>query len=202
MGLTPNTITAENATAIVQDSPQLAPALAAALTDWALARKMLSKNRENRAWSQLLQAADVVYPDPWRQRVRAVLDQEDLLDQDNGNRAQALKNLVFTADVRKTPPSTVVLLAGALMAEESYEEAVEFLYQSQQIHPADFWLNDSLAYCCLQTRPKRTEEAVAFFRVALGVRPKPAGHGTTWGSPCTTRERHRRPPPVIVGLSG
>ena len=50
--------------------------------------------------------------------------------------------------------------------------ATEVLRHGQQRYPADFWINFTLAYILSnKTEPPHLEEAVAYYRAALALRP-------------------------------
>jgi tetratricopeptide (TPR) repeat protein len=126
-----------------------------------------------KAWlREVLTAADL---DPWRQQVR-----QAVADADRG----LLEKLVDQADVAQQPPAFLVELA----REELWQGKVgriALLRRAQQQHPGDFWVNFELGAALHESvfgrggadRPARAEElpvvneAVAFGRVAVGLRP-------------------------------
>ncbi len=130
--------------------------LAAALDDWAIL-KTAGAGRQ-----RLLALARAIDPDPWRNRLRETLEKVD---------AKALKRLAADAELKKQPPSTVVLLADALAAAGARDEAVAVLRQAQRLHPDDFWINLQLGTYLM---PRQSQEAARYFRAALALHPKNA----------------------------
>src|SRR5262249_30541156 len=69
-----------------------------------------------------------------------------------------------------------------LMAAEKTTPAAEILLrQAQQRHPADFWLNQQLAYCCARMKPPKTDDAIRFMTAALALRSQSAAVHTNLG---------------------
>jgi hypothetical protein len=115
--------------------------LAAALDDWALARRK-GKGQADDSWKHLLAIARAADLDPFRTSVRLSLE--------TGDKAQLaeLAQAVAGADLS---PTTLRVMARALHDPESSEDvkdskrAVALLRQGQGRYPGDFWLNHDLA---------------------------------------------------------
>jgi serine/threonine protein kinase/Flp pilus assembly protein TadD len=137
--------------------------LARALDFWSSMRRR-ARNELAPDWRQLLEVARAADPDPWRDRLRAALQNDD---------RQALEALAASADVQKLPPETLTLL-GRTLAEflESPGQAAALLRQAQQQHPGDLWINDALGWLYLNfIRPPQYDEAARFYTAALAIRP-------------------------------
>jgi serine/threonine protein kinase/Flp pilus assembly protein TadD len=142
--------------------------LAAALDTWAFCRKSLKKDCRH-----LLAVARVADPDLWRNRLRDALEQND---------ARALEELAASARGDELPPATVVLLAKMAQGTAAAEQAVEVLRRAQRHRPDDFWLNHDLGSCLQALRPRRSEEAIRYYSVAVGLRPESPGAHNNLGN--------------------
>ena len=99
-------------------------------------------------------------PDPWRNKVRALVESRD---------RHALEDLTRSEDFRAQPPATVHLMTTTLAQLGSLSLAIDVLRQAQQRRPGDFWINFALASLL---EASQSGEAIAFFRSALAVRPE------------------------------
>src|SRR5262249_46665950 len=88
---------------------------------------------------------------------------------------KVLEELAASEQVENLPPSSVVLLAFALMRAKAGKSAVEVLRKAQRLHPDDLWLNHTLAYFLLFAKPSRAEEAVRYYMAAVALRPQSPG---------------------------
>jgi tetratricopeptide (TPR) repeat protein/tRNA A-37 threonylcarbamoyl transferase component Bud32 len=132
---------------------------------WSLARKY-ANNKGPPSWKQLLAVAKAADEDRWRNGLRDALAAEDQ------NAPQAL---AASADVRRLPPQTLVLL-GRTLREFAPEKALPILREAHWHHPGDLWINDSLGVLCMASlRPPQYDEALRFYTAALSLRP---------GNPC------------------
>jgi serine/threonine-protein kinase len=135
--------------------------LIVALDDWAWRRAGAAEAERLRA---LVRATD---PDEARSRLRDALARRDW---------PALKALAAPDRVANLPPSTVVMLAWALLEARAGAQAEAVLRQAQQRHPNDFWLNHDLASLLLENaRPPQLDEAIRFFTAAVALRPESPG---------------------------
>jgi serine/threonine-protein kinase len=132
--------------------------LVAALDDWAVA------DPEPREW--LLKVARLADPDPWGARFR------DPQLWQNRSTLEALADELLGDRVKlaNMQPATLVLVAEFLQSAK--ENAVPLLAEVQALHPNDFWLNFALGNALSEA--KRADEAVGYYRAALGVRPDSA----------------------------
>ena len=140
--------------------------LASALDRWAFLRRGRTLHDPQGA-NRLIAAAKTADPDPWRNRLR------DSLGQMGGGPARRLENLErlsATADVEHLPVASVTRLATSLAFLGRRETAITLLRRSQASHRDDFWVNADLGRELMAFG--RPDEAVRFFAVAAGIRPK------------------------------
>jgi tetratricopeptide (TPR) repeat protein len=152
--------------------------LAAALDAWALARrehewqgsaKGSQSAQAGSTWTRLLEVAQAADPDPWRGSLRQAL----ATDQKGG---PELQKLVAGAPYEELPPSTLALLGVVLREAGALSLAEQALREGQQRHPADFWINQNLAFLLEnEVRPPQLDEAIACYRVAVALRPLSPG---------------------------
>jgi tetratricopeptide (TPR) repeat protein len=135
--------------------------LTAALDDWAYLPTRDSKGR-----SQLLAISRLADPDPWRDRLRDVLERQD---------PRALKELVASARGEDLSPATVVLLARLAQGSDAAQRALAVLRQAQQRYPDDFWLNHELGWCLYRSGTPGLEEAIRYYTAAVALRPQSPG---------------------------
>jgi serine/threonine-protein kinase len=136
--------------------------LTAALDSWG--RIKLETDAEGGAG--LLVVAAKADPDPWRRRFRVPALLAD---------RAALEKLAGLPEVSDQPPSVVALLGEALARAGAVDRAVNVLRAAQRRRPDDFWLNHELAYYLVRLTPPKREEAVAYYRAALALRPESPG---------------------------
>jgi tetratricopeptide (TPR) repeat protein len=130
--------------------------------------------KEQGAQRQWLEAVLAVDADPWLKQFR----------QARAKRAWAeVEQLAAQAEVARYHPAVLVGLAGYLR-DQAPATALLLLRRTQQQYPGDFWVNLELGSALYASifprgadRPARGEElpvvneAVAFLRVAVGLRP-------------------------------
>ena len=152
--------------------------LAGALDGWADARKRHSKSED---WKRLLALARAADPDDWRNRVRGALERQD---------REALLQLAASERGATLPPITLVTLARAMRSvgdskkevrplvgnhsfflNDNAPAAAALLRQAQRQHPGDFWINYELAHSLQIGQPPPVHDAIAFYRVAVALRP-------------------------------
>ena len=104
----------------------------------------------------LLDRAD---DDDWRRAYRDVLPGRD---------PRKLKELAAAPQAPAQPPVVLSGLGGLLLGGGQPEEALALLREAQRRNPADFWINFVLGSFLDKQRP---QEAVAYFRAAVAVRP-------------------------------
>src|SRR5262249_40475701 len=129
----------------------------------------LSEAKSRRWLAEVLRQADA---DPWRRQGRQALGEKGAGGP--GERAPG-------AAAERQPAAFLVWLGQVLPREQ----ALALLRRAQRQHPGDFWVNFDLAAALYRSvfpgageaRPARAEElpavqeAVAFYRVAVGLRP-------------------------------
>jgi tetratricopeptide (TPR) repeat protein len=109
--------------------------------------------------------------DRWRQQVRQAVEQ---------NQGAVLEQLLRGSEAARQPAAFLIWLGRVLPSEAS----LRMLRQAQQQYPGDFWVNFDLGHGLYwsifpngEARPARAEElpvvheAVAFWRVTVGLRP-------------------------------
>jgi serine/threonine-protein kinase len=106
---------------------------------------------------------DAADDNPWRLSCRAALVAGD---------HKKLKDLAVQPEALAQPAGMLVWLSDALNDAGLVDEAVALLRRAQRRHPEDFWINFDLGSRLLwDVRPKRPEEAVVCFRIAVALRP-------------------------------
>ena len=140
--------------------------LANALDQWAFLRRG-PVLRDPAGGARLVAAARTADPDPWRNRLRDTLGR---MEGDPARRLEALERLAATADVDHLPVASVTRLATSLAFLGRRDTAIALLRRAQASHRDDFWVNADLGRELMASG--RPEEAVRFFAVAAGVRPR------------------------------
>jgi serine/threonine protein kinase/tetratricopeptide (TPR) repeat protein len=135
--------------------------LVAALDDWASIRE----RTDVQSGKRLRAVAREADPDPWRNRLREALDRRE---------RKTLEELAASEQVDTWPPSTVMLLARALVTTKAEAVALAVLRRAQWLRPDDFWVNDELGFRLHVSKPRRLEEAIVFYRLATALRPRSA----------------------------
>jgi tetratricopeptide (TPR) repeat protein len=130
--------------------------LLAALDDWI----SLAPETGRPAKAHLLAVARAADDDPWRDRVRSVLGQDD---------GKSLEMLAQDRELQSRPASTQWCLARGLAAIKKTAVALQVLQQAQKRYPDDFWVNLELAQLLLGTG--QALEAVRYYQAALALRP-------------------------------
>jgi eukaryotic-like serine/threonine-protein kinase len=144
----------------------LAAELANALDQWAFLRRR--RGRRIAAGDQRIVAvAKAADPDRWRNQLRDTLS---LMDRDRSRQLETLEQLAATADLDRLPEASITRLAFALFSLGRGEKAIALLRRAQRAHPDDFWVNADLGRALLTGGTP--EEAVRFYAVAVGIRPR------------------------------
>ena len=150
---------------VLASSPAAAD-LASSLDQWAFLRRGRVL-RDPVGAERLVAMARVADPDPWRNRLRDTLGRRE---GGPARRLEALERLAATADVDHLPVASVTRLAASLAFLGRRGTAIALLRRAQSSHRDDFWVNADLARELMATGV--AEEAVRFFAVAAGVRPR------------------------------
>jgi serine/threonine protein kinase/tetratricopeptide (TPR) repeat protein len=158
-GLDANDLDPEEAALRVRAS-MLRDHLTEALDDWADCR---AESLDPAAGKALRAVARLADDDPWRQKLREIVERADRV---------ALEGLVEQKDLMSKRPVSLVRLALALRNAGSGEIAERLLRQAQAVHPADFWINFELASTLFMIKQPDLVESVRFFQAALALRPQ------------------------------
>ena len=137
--------------------------LVLALDRWAWSLRYDPRRLEAVRWQRLMAVSHAADPDPWRLRYNAASEAMNL---------PALRELAAEADPSRMRIRTLAGLGDCLRIAGDVEAATAFLRKVQQQHPGDFAINFSLAYCLRSLNPPRWDEAIAFRRVAVALRPQ------------------------------
>ena len=116
---------------------------------------------------RLVDVAKAADPNPWRNRLRETLGR---MTSDRAHVLDDLERLAATAKVDRLPEASVTRLASALSSLGRREMAIALLRRTQAAHPDDFWVNADLGRELFDSG--RHDEAVRFFAVAVGIRPR------------------------------
>src|SRR5262249_52356555 len=103
--------------------------LAVFLDSWSHVRRRLARKGSKQIgkdWRELLEVARAADPDPWRDRFRKAVLNDD---------GKALVELAAAAPISSLPAETVDRLGDALLGREAIEEAAAFLKKGQRVHP-------------------------------------------------------------------
>jgi serine/threonine protein kinase/Flp pilus assembly protein TadD len=150
----------EEAAASVLGRPETARRNLVAALDQCL-RQVPEGDAEARKW--LLATLEAADNDPWRVQVRKAGADRD---------SKAAERLAREVDVRKQPPSFLLLVARSLPAPMKATR-LELYRRIQRAYPADLWANHQLALE-LKTNGQPTE-AVRYYTAALALRPDSPG---------------------------
>jgi serine/threonine-protein kinase len=146
----------------------IAPDLIAALDNWIMVRRFVTRPDDPASWQPLIGAARAADPEPWRDRLRAAFLRPE-------RDRELLRELAATADVNKQPPQVLYHLAVVLSGED-VPATVALLRKAQQRYPDEFFVNSALAYHLHQAvRPRRLDEALRFQATCVALRPRTAG---------------------------
>ncbi|HKB04741.1 MAG TPA: protein kinase [Gemmataceae bacterium] len=161
-GIDVETLTAEEAATRIADS-HIKLDLVLALDRWAESLRS-DPSGLGPARSQRLQAiARAADPDPWRHRFNAAAEAKDL---------KTLRELADGADRSRLRTRVLVALGDSLRAAGDVEASVAFLRTVQRLYPADYSINVSLAWSLRNLNPPQWDEAIAYRRIAVAVRPQ------------------------------
>jgi serine/threonine-protein kinase len=138
------------------------------LDSWSHVRRRLAQRGQapgGKDWKELLEVARAADPDPWRDRFRKAVLNDD---------RKALAELAASAPLASLPVETVDRLGDALLGRETLKEAVDFLKRGQRLHPDDYWINVNLANSLLQLGAQHREDALRYYTAAVALRPQAA----------------------------
>jgi len=150
--------------------------LAAALDDWASARRPPPKGADGAdplaaarqaipndadAANRLLEVARIADPDPWRNRLREAIAKND---------RSTLAELAG-GKLAAHPAQSLVLLGTSLANVGELDRAETVLRDAQRRSPGDFWINYTLANVLSRFKPPRGDEVIRFLSNAVAIRP-------------------------------
>lgn len=136
------------------------------LDTWSLVRRNDEQPAER--WQRPLVVPRAADSDPYRNRLRALVERPDIR-----NQFEALRALIQDRQYAELPPASILQFASALREAGNPGAAVGVLMSAAQYHPDDVWLNYSLAEV-LAELPARREEAVRYYTAARALRPESA----------------------------
>jgi tetratricopeptide (TPR) repeat protein len=163
-GIDVNQLSPAAAGARIAASP-VAIDLVNALDQWTFVRRMVKP--QDGSWagdiSAVAKAAD---PDPWRCRLRDLLELEG---KDRTEARGAFEELAAAAPQDVRYRESLSRLAYALGSLGDKESAIALLRRVQRAHADDFWINHDLARSLMSSG--QPDEAIRFYSVALAIRP-------------------------------
>jgi serine/threonine-protein kinase len=141
--------------------------LLAGLEDW----KRSKPNAELAKLQTILEGAD---DNVWRQALRKAARAKDI---------NTLKTLAGQEEMLNQPPGVISLICLDLQKVGLLKEAIEVLVQTQRRFPGDFWINYQLGHIFnWDARPRQSEQAIAYFRAAVALRPGSAAAHNVLGA--------------------
>jgi serine/threonine protein kinase len=157
------------ATTLVQSSP-LRAQLVAGLEEWA----HVDRDLKGQDWKHLVAICRAADPDPWRNRLRDVLE---------GTDPRALTELAKTARGEDLKPSTAALLASFARNTPEVEQVIPLLQEVRRRHPDVFWINQQLGKLLMNAQPgfgggakfAHPAEALPYLMAAVALRPQSPG---------------------------
>jgi tetratricopeptide (TPR) repeat protein len=139
-----------------------------------------SRGLDSARWERLQRISRAADPDPWRQRYYAASEANDL---------KALQEIADGADPRRLRTRVMAALGDSLRAAGDAEASVAFLRKVQRCHPADYSVNVSLGWSLRSLKKPLWDEAIAYRRIAVAVRPQSAIANFYLGYSLQTRDQ-------------
>ena len=161
-GIDVEALSNEEAAARIADST-IKLDLVLALDRWASSLRSDPRPQDPAHWQRLLAISRAADADPWRRRFNAASDAMDL---------KALQELADGADLSRLRTRVLAALGDSLRVAGDVEASVAFLRKVQRRYPADYSINASLGWGLRSLNPPQWEEAIAFRRIAVAVRPQ------------------------------
>jgi serine/threonine-protein kinase len=137
--------------------------LVLALDRWAASLQSEPRGLDPARWRRLEAISRAADPDPWRLRYNAASEARDV---------KALRELADEADLSRLRTRVLAALGNSLRAAGDVEASVAFLRKVQRRYPADYSVNASLGWSLRSLKQPRWDEAIAFRRIAVAVRPQ------------------------------
>ncbi|HKB06142.1 MAG TPA: protein kinase, partial [Gemmataceae bacterium] len=161
-GIDVETLSTQEAAARIADS-HIKLDLVLALDWWATSLRSDPRRLDPDHWQRLQAISRAADPDPWRLRYNAASETEDL---------RALRDLADGADPGRLRTPVLAELGDSLRTVGDVEASVAFLRKVQRRYPADYSINVSLGWSLRSLNPQQWDEAIAFRRIAVAVRPQ------------------------------
>lgn len=140
-----------------------------------IARKLVSaidawaeccRDCDDPVWKHLMKIVRAADADPWRNRVR------DVVESDPHKRVSTLLAIAAAADHQDVELGTAVTVAQMLFENRATEEqGVSLLRAAHRRHPEDFEVNLLLSIGNLNCKSPNFDEAIRFATAALALRP-------------------------------
>src|SRR5262249_37049371 len=163
-GIDVEALSTEEAAARIADS-HIKLDLVLALDRWAKSLRSDPRELDRRHWQRLQAISRAADPDPWRLRYNAASEAMD---------AKTLRELADGADPSRMRTRVMAALGDSLRMAGDVEASVAFLRKVQRLYPADYSINVSLAWSLRNLNPPQWDEAIAYRRIAVAVRPRSA----------------------------
>jgi len=116
-------------------------------------------------WQRLQAISQMADPDPWRLRYDSASEAMDL---------KTLRELADGADPNRLRTRVLAALGDSLRSAGDAEASVAFLRKVQRLYPADYSINVSLGWSLRNLNPPQWDEAIAYRRIAVALRPQSA----------------------------
>jgi serine/threonine-protein kinase len=159
----------EMAVTILKRPTKTALALADALDEWSLRANQPGHMTRAR---HLLDVTRRVDPNPWRNRLRDVRRQPDVVARRDGLQQLAAEALSNRDTLRDRGVQGLVVLGADLLIAGDAEGAIRVLRETQEAYPADVWANFWLAKALHEAKPPQLQEAVRYYSIAHALRPE------------------------------
>ena len=137
--------------------------LVLALDRWASSLRTDSRGHDPARWQRLQAISRAANPDPWRLRYNAAAEAGDL---------KVLRELAADADPTRLRTRVLAALGDSLRAAGDAEASAAFLRKVQRRYPDDYSINASLGWSLRSLEPPSWDDAIAFRRIAVAVRPQ------------------------------
>ena len=137
--------------------------LVLALDRWASALRADPRASDPASRQRLQAISRAAAPDPWRLRYNAASEAMDL---------PALRELADGADLTRLRTRELAALGDSLRKAGDVKASVAFLGKVQRRYPADYSVNSSLGWSLRSLTPPQWDDATAFRRIAVAVRPQ------------------------------
>jgi tetratricopeptide (TPR) repeat protein len=160
-GIDVDALSAEEAARVADSNIKLD--LVLALDRWASALRTDSRGLDPARAHRLQAISRAADPDPWRLRYNSAAEAKDL---------KVLRELADGADAGRLRTRVLAALGNSLRVAGDVPASVAFLRKVQRRHPADYSINASLAWSLRSLNPQQWDEAIAFRRIAVAVRPE------------------------------